>query len=1333
MGGELIREQKHQETNINNIKEKRKVYSGFEYIEDGFIVRYVDANLVDNFEEFVIELNKFSIIDHFILPATFRELSNEEIADLASSKYLEVKFRSAQINKFLKVLNNKIEKADLDQFVQIIVHYLIGVEKGLYPPIGFYSLEDVFFYAGLFFFLPPQVLSNKGLTHLLNHNSNKYFFYAPEFLKDNVRDLNSTLYVVGKIVEFLFCNTKLEEDEKRYKDYSALIKCLTAEKPSERKLPKEIVNNILRSKLVNIEELYEISEKILQEVKKDERKFITVQVPLDYRSFNLLMQFLYEKIKSNFQISDSPFIYIGNDFANIPREILSKYKEILESEENKVLLQALYSSVKFNTILPILLSFVEKVENLFLVVNDTIDTHYFIRTYLSYIKANNYETKVVIFTRKLYNDETKLDLSELFEMKYFSYVNLDDKTKQSEIVKSLSYQEKSLAILGQKFTHKELLHLEKILGTEIESCLKVLINKNVVLFEGNEYVIEKNLWRDIYETLPEEKKEIHLKLAERLEKMSDPFDEHISKAAFHYEMAGRDLYAAVLYIKFVRWNLDTYVFSTEKMKEILKSAYQILKRRNRLNSFAWNDTIIKFGYQSLEKISEYTYKDLLSNFSDFDKGNVPHRLKTLLSLYAYFIDEEYSKVIELYERVFTGVLSSSSASSNSDFSSLYVKDFLWLQAYLIYQRAYYSLNDTLKELDIFKMIANNIPEQNKNWAKLKAEYMLLYGTAMNYKRPKEAKKYLDFSKKIILELRIRHLEVSLENAYGILNDSSGISISHFKKAIQIACEIGYIKRSMVPTTNLVRSLLYFGFFDELKREIKKFEYIVDTLDNVSDIAYFYRILSFVPMYEGKYNEVLSLVSQSLELERKYKLQESSLRTIVLNELMNGSLEKAKSLINDNLENPALKTRAFEYLLNLVLNYDNDEKFKKGWLNYRNSHYNLLREEILYIFAEKIAHVDESGFLSEVRRWESFYTLGNVNLSLLYVLLAKYKYFNYKKLWIKCATVENEICKLINFMGDFSHPLVETCSGRLKKHLKRQEQRILELEEHLEELLHVFKRLDSNISIEQFVEFFSNQIYRIFKPDKFLIYITDRVTNLEYEISNTNELPDSELFTLQPFEIFVKEYIDNNAYYKLYISSEQFQLPDTSKSSTLSTITLIEELFSGQIKGLISRERANIDNLTGLYNRWRFNYLLNQKIEDKSKVFSVFIMDIDDFKKVNDTYGHAVGDKVLKVIAHLIKKFVVFESEGNTENIVARYGGEEFIGIVNGSKLEAYKICENLRKYLEIESINLFGFRVSVSVGIAESTEKENLTELVGLADQRLYAVKNSGKNRVEIE
>ncbi|MFN3692265.1 MAG: hypothetical protein ACK4R7_05185, partial [Fervidobacterium sp.] len=371
IGGELIRRQNHVEKAFNSIRRnKKRVYSGIEYTVDDFIVRVVDANLVENFEDFVVQLNKFSIFDYFIRPATFQEYSTTEKRGLPDSRCLEIKFRSNPMNRVLKVLENNIEKEDLDQFVQNTVNYLLGVEKGIYPPLGFYSLEDVFFYGGLFFFLPPQVISNKELKYVLDNYGGKHIYYAPEFLTSNVCDFKTTLYVMGKIIEFFIKNATLENDKQNYNNYDNLVKNLTAESPSERTLPKEIVNNLPPFKTFSMEHFDEISEKILQEIMKDERKFITAQIPLDYRSFNILTYFLHERISNN-----SAFIYVGNDLVNVPRVILNKYKKYLEYEESKIMVQTLYSNVKFNTLLPVLLSFIEKVENVFFVVNDMLDAH----------------------------------------------------------------------------------------------------------------------------------------------------------------------------------------------------------------------------------------------------------------------------------------------------------------------------------------------------------------------------------------------------------------------------------------------------------------------------------------------------------------------------------------------------------------------------------------------------------------------------------------------------------------------------------------------------------------------------------------------------------------------------------------------------------------------------------------------------------------------------------------------------------------------------------------------------------------------------------------------
>jgi len=124
-------------------------------------------------------------------------------------------------------------------------------------------------------------------------------------------------------------------------------------------------------------------------------------------------------------------------------------------------------------------------------------------------------------------------------------------------------------------------------------------------------------------------------------------------------------------------------------------------------------------------------------------------------------------------------------------------------------------------------------------------------------------------------------------------------------------------------------------------------------------------------------------------------------------------------------------------------------------------------------------------------------------------------------------------------------------------------------------------------------------------------------------------------------------------------------------------------------------------LTGLYNRWRFLEILQEYMEEpavsrKEKEVTVFIADIDNFKKINDTYGHLTGDMVLKNIAAILKDNI------GENGIVARYGGEEFVGAMKVDKARCVEICEGVRMAIEKSSYDIFGFQVTISFGIASS-------------------------------
>ena len=154
-----------------------------------------------------------------------------------------------------------------------------------------------------------------------------------------------------------------------------------------------------------------------------------------------------------------------------------------------------------------------------------------------------------------------------------------------------------------------------------------------------------------------------------------------------------------------------------------------------------------------------------------------------------------------------------------------------------------------------------------------------------------------------------------------------------------------------------------------------------------------------------------------------------------------------------------------------------------------------------------------------------------------------------------------------------------------------------------------------------------------------------------------------------------------------------------------------------------------DELTQLYNRREFNSRIAACQEEK-KTFSLVMLDIDNFKRINDTFGHDLGDSVLQDLSELIRK-VVREMEAGTETPIAgRWGGEEFMLLLPGMKIDgAANVAERLRASVEAHAFKT-GKPVTISLGVADSRNCSSMTALYQEVDTALYAAKNSGKNRV---
>lgn len=153
--------------------------------------------------------------------------------------------------------------------------------------------------------------------------------------------------------------------------------------------------------------------------------------------------------------------------------------------------------------------------------------------------------------------------------------------------------------------------------------------------------------------------------------------------------------------------------------------------------------------------------------------------------------------------------------------------------------------------------------------------------------------------------------------------------------------------------------------------------------------------------------------------------------------------------------------------------------------------------------------------------------------------------------------------------------------------------------------------------------------------------------------------------------------------------------------------------------------ANYDALTHLRNRHhiadRFHIY-----EQDTKPYCVILGDIDDFKRINDTYSHDCGDKVLVSVADIISKGV------GERGTVCRWGGEEILIILSGTSDECYEAVENIR--LDIQNMKLtFNHReinVTMTFGFSDYSEATNIEKLVSVADSRLYKGKRNGKNQV---
>lgn len=189
-------------------------------------------------------------------------------------------------------------------------------------------------------------------------------------------------------------------------------------------------------------------------------------------------------------------------------------------------------------------------------------------------------------------------------------------------------------------------------------------------------------------------------------------------------------------------------------------------------------------------------------------------------------------------------------------------------------------------------------------------------------------------------------------------------------------------------------------------------------------------------------------------------------------------------------------------------------------------------------------------------------------------------------------------------------------------------------------------------------------------------------------------------------------------YRVDISNRKALEVEKSKTH----VQTVELLAVNQALEKLSR----LDTLTQIPNRFNLDTAMQIRYDmykRHKKVFSVILMDIDYFKKVNDTFGHLVGDEVLKSVANLIRSNI------RDTDFLGRWGGEEFMIICEETNSSgAYNLAEKIRLSIQDNEFHLVGHK-TISLGVAEIEEKISINELIKKADDALFYAKNAGRNK----
>ena len=1287
---------------------------------DGYkkIAKFVDKHLIQNHANAILLSELSRNVNGLLVPESFDFEGNERyvlVYDIPSYK--------------------SIEDISEEEREGLMPHLLYTLRSVLHIPgliVPILGKDDVVFVNDEPRIFLPVIQPDSEFFA----SSKRRFFVAPEYFNNKLSD-KSTLYVFGHIMNDLTNNLELKEtvkkmicespDERIYLSELAFQSMIT---PHSKKLL--IVKRIVRN-----EENEIINLVLNKEVKSN---FIGVIGPQRVGKTTMI-----ENIQSCFRQNGIPFLHVtsGGDLIvqalqitsdRISQGLLSKLSYCLENvckidtvsldivealhtldkvviftddyqeadESLKTFLKRI-SKLDNTGIIKILAFSVEDFEDFNIRVEIKSFTKEMIRDLLQksfskvenedlfvewlYTVSNGLPGIIVEYLKYLYENDIfrkdkgmyVVDIEKLVDVNisrgFLDKIELLTKSKQ-----------KYLAVLGQKFTTAEVAVLEQLINEKID--LSEFFERGVIYKEYNRIRFTlKQYWEFLYESIDnKEREEIHKKLSEVL----DDYE----KKAWHLEFSGKRLSAAVVYLKYAKYLIE-YYSSSSVIESILRKVKTIIGSRE---SYA----LAKFYLELAERTEDSSY---LENFDLPEK-----KIYVYFQALKHYILYEYDEAIEILSR------------QSIDFGKIGN-----LRRELLLLKSEFEKKPGRKDYyERAKKIISNLDETKPQHARILVDCYIFLAliTRMDHNRSIE---FLRKAEKIALEFNIAHKLPSIYNNLAVEISNTTIAMEYLNRAVEIAEDIGLPARSYLSKLNMLYHALYAGKISDFIKGIMQLRPKIELLGLRHELIYSLSLEAYYHAYNFEIEEAVEHIN-----EAKNKFGVGLADEFFSVYFITRDIDKAFNFLNDVLESQDIGEGVKEAIK--VISYFGTEYLPIKWQYYLNSGGRIFREEMVAVLGMELAKSVPETFRKELEYLEGSFVLEGSTLSLAMVYEGYGHYYkvignNYKsKVYYSKAITLYRDMGLKNAVKHLSEIYGIDLANVTEDYETVKSIRTLSYD-----ILSSLKAIDPKTEPDKLLNYFASKILSVIPAKNLMLKVSDDILEKNYEISIgtfESEKPTSSIFSVSPLEIFITDKIDRKAKYELWLSNKNVKFPETYKQTLLPILETIEYSMIAILKGSLTRLRSLVDPLTKLYTRYYFADILSHYFERASAEHSeltVAMCDIDNFKKINDTYGHLTGDEVLKEIAK------VFRENVRTTDIVGRFGGEEFILLFPSTgKEEAVLILERLRRLLR--DVSKFPFKITLSYGISNypycgATIPD---ELIQKADIALYQAKNTGKDKIVI-